>query len=366
MYPVSQAFLGAALAGNQRASVRAEAWLSGVRLGTLPALDGTVTVDATRSVLRSVNFTCTGDETTTADTVWGWLSTLGVELRVWRGLYVAGALEEVPLGVFVVTDVERAKDVITVNGSDRSIRIQRARWTDPYAIAAGTTLAAALNGLLADRWPAVTSVIAVPDTVVLGSKVTLDAGADSDPWSDAREIAESFGYDLHFDATGNAAVRSIPDPMSSPVVAAYAYGEQSVVIDDTKRTTFERTYSGVIVSGEGSDVEVPVRAEAWDEDPQSPTYFEGPFGKVPYFVTSNLITTEAQAAAVAIARLPLVKGRVESISWTQIVNPAHDALDVVEVEWEDGTTSRVILDVVTVPLSTGGTMGAQAREMRRY
>lgn len=368
MYTVTPEFLEAALDAVQRPRVRAEVWLSGAKLGDLPVTDGSVTIDATRSVLRSATLTAVGTPATPTETLWGWLSSPGVEVRLWSGLFVGSAFEDVPLGVFVVTDTEQADNgTIAINGSDRSIRIQRARWTDPYVIAAGTELGTALAGLLANRWTAVQSSFDnIPAGTALGTQVVLAAGADTDPWRDARGIAESFGYDLYFDGNGVARVRSIPDPLASPVVISYAYGEWSVVLSRTKRSTFERTYSGVIVRGEASDIDTPVGAALWDTDPQSPTFADGPFGQVPYFYTSSMISTEEQAQAVCASLLPKVRGRVESIAWTQLVNPAHEALDVVDVEWDDGSTSRVILDVVTVPLSVSGAMGATAREMRRY
>ena len=80
-------------------------------------------------------------------------------------------------------------------------RITRARWTQPYQIAAGTPLADAINAAVLSRWPAAQTAISaatVPNS--LGAQAIFDAGGDSDPWADICSLATSFGYLLSFSA----------------------------------------------------------------------------------------------------------------------------------------------------------------------
>jgi hypothetical protein len=74
-----------------------------------------------------------------------------------------------------------------------------------------------------------------------------------------------------------------------------------------------------------------VRAEAVDDNPASPTWVEGPFGDVPLFYTSALITTVDQAQDVADAMLLRKLGLVEGLRFAAIPNPALDVDDVVQV-----------------------------------
>ena len=68
-------------------------------------------------------------------------------------------VEEVPLGVFVLTEVnvqeEQQGATMELVGVDRSIRVQKAQWVDPFPIAAGTNLATAIDLVLTSRWPGV-------------------------------------------------------------------------------------------------------------------------------------------------------------------------------------------------------------------
>ena len=130
----------------------------------------------------------------------------------------------------------------------------------------------------------------------------------------------------------------------------------------SKVVAADQTYNGVIVTGEGSGVgDAPPRGEAWDLNPASPTYVAGPFGSVPTFYSSPLITTTDQAAAVAASMLAQTLGKVEQLSWEQVTHPGLAPLDVVAVELPDGTTQTFILDSLTVPLSATDVMSATAR-----
>ena len=111
--------------------------------------------------------------------------------------------------------------------------------------------------------------------------------------------------------------------------------------------------------------DVPVRVEVWDDDPASPTYRYGPFGEVPRFYTSSLVTTEAQATAAGEAILRRATGLVEGVSWTSLVDPAVDVGDIVAVVNPAVRVNRVmVLDSVTVPLGPAEAMSAVARTVR--
>lgn len=368
MYTTSAAFDAAIRSGDQVAVITARAVLSGVTVEELKFEGGSVGCDGRREgALRTLSL----DVIPSSDT-WANLNTPGVEIVVERGLVINGTEELVPLGVFVIdADLEQTDDGnIPVSAADRSRRISRARWTEPYAIAAGTDVGTAIAALLADRWSSVECTFGAIG-VITGAQVVMQPGGDSDPWKDARAIADAAGYDLYFDNNGRAALRIISDPETASADETYYDGELSIVVSKTRRSTISTVYNGVIATGEGTGIEaddtgaVPVtpRGEAWDTDPFSPTYSDGPFGRVPYFYSSPLLTTDTAAQAAAETRLAKVKGRAEQIAWTLIVNPAHEAFDVVDFV-EDGITHRFMLDQVTIPLAAKDAMPAAARETR--
>jgi len=226
-------------------------------------------------------------------------------------------------------------------------------------------LADALNDLLADRWPDVSSAITAatcPET--LSAPAVFDMGSDSDPWADACGLATAHGYELFFDPAGVARVKLAPDLASLSPVFTFARGSTAIMLEQTKGAPLERCYNGVIAPGEGSELETPGRGEAWDTNPTSATYYLGPFGKVPRFYSSPLITTESQAESAAARLLAKTLGRVEELAWTSIVHPGLAPLDAVAVEL-DGETRVYILDALQVPLRADEAMGATAREILR-
>ena len=354
---------------SQTVYARGNAYLSGSLLTTLPIIGGSVTADARRSKMRdaTVNFGAT--ETQTQAQLYAILSRPGVEITLERGFVAAdGTMTGAALGRFVVDELtyQRAGGGMTLAAtlSDLSERISRARWTDPYTIASGTALADALNAILADRWPQVTSGITTVTTPgTLAAQVILAAGEGSDPWADSCSIAAAYGYSLFFDASGVVQAPAAPTLGPNLAVFAFAMGDAAVMTQQTRVSALQRTYSGVIVTGESPDLTAPVRGEAWDTQPLSPTYYLGPFGKVPMFYSSPLISSTYQANATAAAMLSRVLGHVERLSWSQVVHPGLKPLDVITVELTAGVKTPYILDSMTIPLTVTDAAAAIAREI---
>ncbi len=362
MHPISDAFRAAVVSSDQRAVVRVSVELDGAELAVLPVTEGTVDCDGTREgALRSLSLTVAP-----AAGAFEQLAEAGAEIVAARGLVLPDGSEElVPLGAFVLdADLEEAEDgTITVSGADRSQRISRARWSDPYTVPAGAVVGEAIGDLLTDRWPdcPLGATLAAADAKT-GARLAFLDGADSDPWKDARSIAAAVGLDLYFDGAGAAQVRDTPDPESDPVCWTYAAGDEAVILSRTRKAIVTGLYNGVIASAESSDVATPVRAEAWDEDPNSPTYAWGPMGRVPRFYSSPLLSTKAQAQSAADTMLARVKRPIEQAAFTLLPNPAHEAFDLVEFTEADGGVSRYMLDIVSVPLDAAGALSATARE----
>jgi len=354
-------------------------YLDGELVAEFRAVGGSITADARNAIMRtcSIDFApgiWSGGEVITGlathRAVYELLCTPGLELAVRRGWRTPqGDDVIISLGRFIVDEAtySEAEDGtrVSCSGSDLAARIQRAHWTDPYQIASGTQLAVALDALLRDRWPDVRigfDEVSVPDT--LGAAAVFEAGADSDPWADAQNLAEAHGYVLYPDTEGVFRLRMPPDPSASVPLWTFERGDGAVIVQQERVAPMERVYNGVIVTGEGSGLDVPVRGEAWDEQPDSPTSIYGPYGLVPYFYSSSLIADAEQAASAAESILATVIGRIEQLSWQQIPNPSLAPLDPVEIEDEDEVLHSYIIDEITIPLSPTQAMSATARETR--
>lgn len=332
----------------------------------LSVANGSVNMDAQRSIVR----TCTLEiipSTMSSKELFDYLMTPGLELKVYRGVYVNDEPEYVPLGVFSADNVEMnytVQSTVKFSGSDRSKKIAQAKFIDLYEIGAGADLATAVSELLVNRWsPTIVSLSNVSDT--LGALQLFDAGESSNPWDNARKMMSDHGWDLNFNGEGVATAKAIPDPATASVVFDFGTGETNMVTGGSLKGTLDETYNGVVAMGEGTGVSAPVRYVAWDEDQQSPTFSGSAFGRVPMFYSSPLIVNETMAQVAAETLLAKVKGRAQQLSWPAIVNPALEPYDVVSVTM-NGSKSLLVLDSLTIPLKASDPMEAVAREVKVY
>ena len=369
MYSVSSGFLTALKSSNMQSVVQVTT-STGVEL---TVVSGSVSMDSTRDIGRTCSLEIAPNESLSADAIYDLVRQPGLEITVRRGLsysvldsatgQTTTTTELVPLGVFSTDTAEQSKSkkaTVKWAGSDRSKKVARNRFIDPYQITSGTTLAAAGTALLQSRLSTLACDFSnVPDTV--GANIVFEAGANSDPWKSARGLFADYGYDLRFDGLGTARAIQIPDPAIRAADFDFGAGDTSLVLDGNSKASLEGVYNGVIATGEGSGVASPVRAEVWDTDPTSPTYYLSGFGRVPYFFSSPLLTTTDLALKAATTRLAKVKGRFQKLSWPSIVHPALEPLDVVTVTYW-GTTTKCVIDSLTVPLSPSESMNANARE----
>jgi hypothetical protein len=293
------------------------------------------------------------------------LSPFGNEIYIWRGIeYSDGSVEDVPLGVFIITNVEVTDNdqgvTISVNGVDRALKVARNRWTAPYVAETGN-LVDILTDVLVDRFTDIE--IDFPEVDLEINQVVFQTG--SDPWAGAVSVAEKSGYDLFFDAEGVCKLQPFPDPSTATASTFYIENEEAMLLGINRRITTEYTYNGVILTAEGTRMLVPYRAEVWDDDVNSPTYRYGPFGEVPIFLTSTLLTSIEVAESTAQKLLGRYTGAAEEISWAQVVNPAHDVYDIVQIQNSGARVNVVlIIDSMTIPLSPTDSMSAKARAVR--
>jgi hypothetical protein len=371
MYPVSNAFL-AAVRQSHVSMVRVEIYdiANDKVISTVSPIEGEVTIDNRRTIRRqcSLTFVDAFGDLVPKNNRSAIFLPYNRELRVYRGVKFADGSEElVPLGVFILTDVnitDTAQGVkIEVQGSDRSLKVQKAKFTDHnFYISDGTAKETAIDQILKNRFPKVKTIFPATNQVTTLLYPTLDQS--SDPWKESLKIAESAGMDLYFDEVGTCRMRPIPDPDVDLPVQTYKDTVDSVLTQLSRNLSSSDTYNGVIYTGEGTNLSIGVLGTAWDENPASPTYRYS-YGEVPLFKSSPTILTVGEAVAAAQAELRKVIGAAEKITWDQIVNPAHDVYDIVKiVRDKSGVDRNLVIDSLTIPLSPSSTMNAAGRTRR--
>lgn len=281
------------------------------------------------------------------------LTPKGTEMKIYRGLWVTAAngvagFEYVPLGVFglVEPEVRSHSDgvVIEIKGFDRVDKLRELEFTDPWVIADGTPIHEAISDIIADRMPDVAIRVTTSDFVT--PELVFDRLTS--PWDAIRDLCESAAYVAYFDQLGQAVVEPITEVDSG---VTYTPGPQSVLMNVSRKfLSADKVYSGVIVRGQHPDY-LPIRAELWDEDPASPTNSLGPFGRRPYGVWSDSITSVEQAEAIAEDRLPRVSQMKQEVEITTRGHPGHEIYDVMRItDPRSSTDGLFTLISGTIPL----------------
>lgn len=358
------ASLQTATSQSHTSVVTADIYTAGVAVSlNLPVVSGSVTIDGRAALRRRCTVTVLDvDGTYAPSTPSSRLAPYGNELVLKRG--VTGDMAS--LGVFRIATAkvnDTGPVTIELAGFDRAGTVQAARFETPYTVAAGTNYATAIQALITSRYSGLTFSFAT--TSRLTPLLVFEEG--SDPWEAAQKMAASIGMEVFFDAVGTCVLRPEPDPNAVGVaVTTYTEGTAGVVVEVTNDLDADPGYNKFIVSGEPVDGSAPVRAEALDNNPASPTYFYGAYGRRPRFFRSQFITTTAQAQETANALLLRELGGSEQVSFSAVPNPAHDAGDIVRVvRARIGVDTVAVIDSLTMPLEPAGLMRVATRKQRR-
>ena len=328
-------------------------------------VDGTVTLDQQAAVRGRCDLTIVTDpdydiQGLVPNSASSLLAPYGNEIQLSRGIaYADGTSEVVPLGVFRIQDAQVDDDPsgmqIKIAGQDRAARFIDARFEEPYQVAAGVNYGTAIEDVLQDAWPEVPTSFAL--TAQLAPSLIAQEGDDR--WAFAQSMATAIAMDLYFDGDGVCVLA--PVSLSDPVMTI-AEGEDGVLVAAGRRWTREGAFNAVIATGENTGEAAPARGVARDDNPYSPTYYYGAFGKVPRFYSSPFLTTDAQAAAAAAKILADELGTTESVSFGSLVLPHLEPGDTVRItRARAGIDEDHLVDQLTVPLSSLGSMTGATR-----
>jgi hypothetical protein len=361
--PVSDAFLNALRGSHSRffeAFVVAPGQTGVEPTGTqLSLIEGDVKVDrnaAIRSIL-DLEVDGTGMFPDNADDL---LAPYGNEIFIREGLvFGGGSVEYVSQGYFRILDTTQddAPDgPIQINAQDRMAGILEARLLVPVQFASTETYGDVVSELVEEIYPwATIEWDDSTDTDALGRSVI----AEEDRYAFLNELVTSLGKEWYWDYRGVLVIKDAP-PQDEPVWSVNA-GADGVLINMGRELSRDGVYNAVKASGEALDDVTPVYAVAYDNNPASPTFYNGDFGKVPMFFVSPFLTTVGQAQSAAEGLLIKKLGLPYQVEFTAISNPALEPGDAVLVEL--GNISAIhVIETLTIPLSPERAMSATTRE----
>jgi hypothetical protein len=355
-----------AIAGPHESITRATLLDGGTETPLPTVVDGSVTLTANAATRGQCEVSLADDGTL------GWIPTnsdsplapYGREIRLERGvIYHDGTEELYPLGVFRIEDasIDDTGDqlALAISGLDRSARIIDAKFEEPYQIAAGTNYRTAILTTAQAAWPDVPHDLATTDRTT----PVLVADEGSDRWEFCQKMAAAIGMELYFNGLGVLTMRPVAQFVTGSPVWDISEGEQGVLVRVGLNWTRQGSFNRSIVTGENlGSTDTPARGVATDDNVLSPTYYYGPFGKVPEFFHSEFITTNEQAADVAAARLARQLGTTQQVSFGSVVNPRLEPSQVVRIARERaGVSQDHVLDSLTIPLGAEGEMSASTR-----
>jgi hypothetical protein len=320
----------------------------------LPISGGSVDIDTTSQVRRKA--TLTVDPTFWPATPTDLLAPYGSEAAIEYGIVLGtGEIEWIPLGRFSLDETGRERPVsgsadVSVALVDRSARVAEDRLDAPAQTVAGATCVAEIRRLIQE-----TLGTGVPVNDLTGSsQVAPQMEIDKDRWGDGVEkLADAIGAECYFDVLGQGVIRPQPTLADAPVWTITTGVYDSNLVSAKEKLTRDGVYNRVVASGSRTDGTPPVYAGVSDTDPNSPTFYGGPFGRKPRFYSSPLLTTVPQCTAAATALLERVRGLGVQIQITQLVNPALEGGDVILLV-QNGAVTTHIVDQASIPLTPDG------------
>lgn len=298
----------------------------------------------------------------------------GRTMTIYRGVvFTTGNVEWVHVADLrigaVNISVAKGSTVMTLTGSDMSMVMSRRRFTEPYEIAAGTNVAAAIRSLLAYTGLNNSKINFEPTAAVVAEKQTHQRA--DDPLNVARNLADSAGMQFFWDIQGLPTLRyppSVeqrqPDWNYNTEVYMDNFSHTGMpILHLTRDNSDDAVYNHVIVTGESS--ENVVRGEASITDINSPLRTSGSFGDIPYFEVVPATSTQADATAQARRRLNIVKRSTEIVTIETIPNPLLEYGDVCYVR-EDAsrTNGHYLVSGFTLPFERGATMTITMQKQR--
>lgn len=329
---------------------------------TVPVSQCTVTLDDTSSIRGTCNLTIPGSEYTPKAPT-DLLAPYGNELVIDRGVRHADGTEEyVQTGVFGIEEasIDASAMYTTVTGADRAQRLSNAKFEDVYQVVKGTEIGEAIVTMGQNAWLDMPYDSDVFDAIVT-TLPTAVANEGDDRWEWMQGFATALGYILYFDNTGTLTAR--PYQAGSPVLNVYD-DDGGTLLSAERNWSKVDTFNRVIATGENSDNSAVYRGVATDDNGESPTRYDGPYGKTPVWFDSPYIQSNAQAQDAADAKLAQELGTIASVSFSMVPNPALEPGDVVRLRRTDaGINEAHVLETVSIGLGADEEMDCVTRQV---
>lgn len=282
----------------------------------------------------------------------------GNELFVESGVDTgAGAVEYVPLGYFRMWEANQRRPPngsLRVTARDRMSAIIEADVPRPRQFKKTASISGVFATLVGEVLP--NAVIEFDDATafeLLGRAQIVDKSR----YAFLRDLTTANGKVMYFDHRGVLVIRT-PPPTETPLWDVDA-GENGVLVEVSRAISREGVFNAVVAEAEAPDGDkAAVRVMAWDANPDSPTYFHGPYGQVVTFLQSQNISRAGQASSAARAMLERSIGLPYNADFTMLPNPTLEPYDPIRLKYSDTSAREThVIETLTIPLGTGAMTG---------
>ncbi|MFJ3948973.1 DUF5047 domain-containing protein [Streptomyces libani] len=353
MYPISSQALSL-LSESQRVLSEVELHTTDGRVQLLDHISGTVTADRGAACRRTCSIVIP-DPSLIPRTERDKVSVYGSYVVLRRGMDLGGGQREmIPLGQFRIDDI--SGDVhtgpVTLGGKSFEAYLSDDKFTAPTTTRGYGLVSTAIGYLVSSSMPSlVLDTTRLVDTAC--GVATWDV--EGDRLEAIREVARAAGCEVYCNADGALVVAPLPDPLLTMPVWEIRTGARGNMIKAERSMTSQNVYNGVLARGENSESDSgPVSALVTDDDTSSPTYWGGPFGHRPRFISSSTLTTTGACQAAATYELASARRPNATADLSALPNPALEPGDVIRAVYRDGSRELHQIQSLTVSLEPGG------------
>jgi hypothetical protein len=349
-----------ALPFPHRRETRVEVYHGGVRVGdsdTDPRLlpeAGEVTASLASRVTRTLNLEVSPELFPASPS--DLLSPYTAVLKVSTGIgYPDGSREIFPVFTGRIIELDRADNGnVQIMGEDLASDVVGFKFEQPQPSIFGNPITSEIHRLILQALP----------SAVFGTDDVVDADTPTLVWDEDRgqaldDLAEAVKGRWYALGDGSFVIRQYPYTTGVPV-ASLVDQSGGLVMTASRAITRAGTANSITVVSERMDGTAPVRATARDNDPASPTYFGGDYGKVSQIIKVQTPLSNSEAQALAISQLAASIALSEQ--WTISCTP-DDSLepgDTIDVSYRDLSSVQVI-DRISYPLTADGAMNLACR-----
>lgn len=345
MLPVSASW-AAAISTNHRPTLHFELWKTVTQL--IPDLKisaGSVRKDASTYPRTTASLQIADISEAVAQLC----TPFGSRIRIYRGLTYPDNTAELPLIAdldIVSARLARPAAELTVQLADPSAAIASDQFDTPTPMP-GVTVRTAISRILASRAyfggrvPSGSAPAA--DTAITAA----DYNVDGDGWDSIEQLADIASAECYFSADRTPILRAEPVLKSTPDATLYALSGGTVTAIDSELI---RAPNVLYFWGAPDAAGKQIRGVAADRNQSSPTYVNGPYGRVTAREDrSTPFASQAAANTAAANMLARLQRGVRTVTVECVPNPAIEPGDTVEIRFASGALERHLVRAVEIP-----------------